>query len=111
MENKQRKLKIRIFGASECSYCKKLCEEMDAIGVPYDFLDANDSLNNDICDRYNVDKLPHIQCYSEGEKDIICEFAGAIGGQAFMNKVSEKISGKKGSVFQGKTVCKNCKKN
>lgn len=110
MSNNSRKLKIRIFGAQECSYCKKLCDEMSNVGVPYDFVDANDSINNDLCDKHNVDKLPHIQCYSEPNQDIIFENAGPISAQVFMNKVAEKISGKKGSVFQGKTSCKNCNK-
>lgn len=110
MNKTNRKLKIRIFGAEGCNYCKRLCEEMSLIGVPFDFLDANHSSNTQICDKYNVDKLPHIQCYAEGEKDIICDHAGPISAQSFMNKVSEKITGKKGSVFQGKTKCKNCEK-
>ena len=110
MENGSKKLKIRVFGAADCTYCKRLCEEMSMIGVPYDFIDANAEENNSICDKYNIDKLPHIQCYADVDKDIICEHAGPVSAQAFMNKVSEKISGKKGSVFQGRTICKNCKK-
>lgn len=95
MENGSKKLKIRVFGAADCTYCKRLCEEMSMIGVPYDFIDANAEENNSICDKYNIDKLPHIQCYADADKDIICEHAGPISAQVFMNKVSEKISGKK----------------
>ena len=100
MENGSKKLKIRVFGAADCTYCKRLCEEMSMIGVPYDFIDANAEENNSICDKYNIDKLPHIQCYADADKDIICEHAGPISAQVFkkvtmketlLQKLQEKI--------------------
>lgn len=111
VEDKPKNLKIRIFGAENCSYCKRLCEDMSMMSIPYDLVDANATENTLLCDKYNVDKLPHTQCYSSTDNGIIFEFVGPIAAQVFMNKVSEKISGKKGSVFNGRTICKNCKKN
>jgi hypothetical protein len=110
MSDNASKLKIRIFGANECMYCKKLCEEMSMIGVPYDFVDANSSETQQLCDQYNVDKLPHTQCYDNINGNIVFEHAGTIGAQDFMNKLAEKISGKKGATFTGKPRCNNCKK-
>ena len=28
MENNSKKLNIRVFGAADCTYCKRFCEEM-----------------------------------------------------------------------------------
>lgn len=111
MSDSVSKLKIRIFGTSECMYCKRLCEDMSLIGVPYDFVDANAKENQSICDKYNVDKLPHSQCYNNLDDSIVFEYAGTISAQDFMNKLAEKISGKKGATFTGKPRCNNCKKN
>jgi hypothetical protein len=111
MSDSTSKLKIRIFGANECIYCKRLCEEMSMMGVPYDFVDANSSDTQALCDKYNVDKLPHAQCYDRVDGSIVFEHAGTIGAQDFMNKLAEKISGKKGATFTGKSRCNNCKKN
>lgn len=103
-------IKIRIFGTSECMYCKELCQGLSSIGVMYDFVDADAAENQQMCDSLNVNKLPHAQCFMSSNNNVIYEFIGPINAQVFMNKFSEKISGKKGSVFQGSTACKNCRK-
>lgn len=101
-------LTIRVFGASECLYCKKLMQDFASIGVPYSFIDANDVENESLCDRYSVDRLPHTQCIDKISGSVIFENIGPISAQIFMDKVSQKITGKHDSRFKGKPSCKNC---
>jgi len=107
MSENNKELNIRIFGADNCVHCKNLLGDFDRIGVPYKFIDANAEENQSLCDKNNVDNLPHVQCFSS-ENKIIFQHVGPIGAQEFMNKLAEKITGKKGTVFKGKDKCKNC---
>lgn len=108
MSEKKTELMIRIFGANECLYCKKLMQDFSSIGVPYSFIDANDADSQNICDKYNVDKLPHTQCVDKISGSVIFENIGPISAQNFMDKVSQKITGKSDSTFKGRSSCKNC---
>lgn len=101
-------MSIRIFGADGCIHCKKIMEEFSLMGVPYSFVDANADDNQSLCDKYGVDSLPHVQCVSKKNNEVIFQNAGPISAQTFMNKVAEKVSGKKGATFKGKSDCKNC---
>lgn len=103
-------VKIRVFGTSNCMYCKELCQGFSLIGVRYEFIDADADENQKMCDLLNVNKLPHAQCFTPSNNQVLYEFIGPIDAQVFMNKFSEKVSGKKNSVFKGSPSCKNCRK-
>lgn len=108
MNSKKTELAIRVFGSKECLHCKKLMQELGLIGVPYSFIDANEDKNQDLCDKNNVDRLPHAQCLDKVSGSIIFEYVGPISAQNFMDKISQKITGKSDSTFKGKSICKNC---
>jgi hypothetical protein len=107
MANTNKELHIRIFGAENCVHCKRLIEDFSRIGVPYKFVDANAEENQSMCDAHNVDNLPHTQCLSSSD-EVLFQHVGPISAQEFMNKLAEKITGKKGTTFKGRDKCKNC---
>ena len=41
-------VKIRVFGTSNCMYCKELCQGFSLIGVRYEFIDADADENQKI---------------------------------------------------------------
>ena len=107
MSDSNKELQIRIFGAENCVHCKRLIEDFARIGVPCKFIDANAEENQQLCDKHNVDSLPHAQCLS-AKDEVLFQHIGPIAAQEFMNKLAEKITGKKGTKFKGKDKCKNC---
>lgn len=61
-------LKIRIFGSNTCKSCSHLTKAFDMHGFSYEFVDADDEVNDKLCEQHKVDELPHTQVLSdEGE--------------------------------------------
>lgn len=67
----------RIFGSKNCEKCNILTEAMDKLYMTWLFVDADLDENQEICDAFNVDELPHIQVLNiDGE--ILYEHIGYI---------------------------------
>ena len=73
---KQKKIKVRLFIGRTCSICDiaMLKLECEKDTFEYEFIDALHSETQSLCDRNEVDELPHMQIYEDDE--IIAEFVG-----------------------------------
>jgi len=80
----------RIFGSSSCDDCSKLKKAMDFYGFYYDFIDVDADQNEKLCDKFNIDKIPHIQALSQKTGDVHVQYIGYISPIAFFNLLSDK---------------------
>tara|TARA_Y100000310_G_scaffold315105_1_gene365291 strand:- start:4731 stop:4988 length:258 start_codon:yes stop_codon:yes gene_type:complete len=74
-------MKIRVFGASDCSVCQKQTDIFDRNNISYSFVDALADDTQDFCDKHGVDELPHVQVIE------------LVGGKIILNKVGLVSSG------------------
>lgn len=89
---KMDKITYRIFGSSDCSTCKKLRKAMDFYGFYYEFIDIDDDDNEEICDKFKVEKVPHIQALSEASGEVHVQYVGYVSPIAFFNLLCDKLS-------------------
>lgn len=80
----------RIFGSSSCEDCNKLKKAMDFYGFYYDFIDVDAKNNDELCDKFNIDRIPHIQALSQETGNIHVQYIGYISPIAFFNLLSDK---------------------
>ena len=70
-------MKVRLFGGDSCPICElaliKLEYEQERI--EYEYIDAFADETQDLCDRYEVLELPHMQIYGSSD-EIVNEFIG-----------------------------------
>ena len=78
-------MEIRIFYTKDCKRCHIYLNALAEGCVTYVALDAEADENEEICDKYDVDELPHTQIL-DGEK-VIAEFVG-IRNIAYFEKYS-----------------------
>mgnify|MGYP001180949654 CR=1 FL=1 len=84
-------IRIRIFGASDCENCKSLMKAFEFHAISYEFIDANDPKHEALCDKHNVDELPHIQAiYEDNEKPFLTNI-GYIGPLVFVDKIKKYV--------------------
>ncbi len=95
-----RQLKIIIFGNEKCPQCVKQKEEFQKINVPFEFVDALAKENENVCDHFGVDEIPHMVCLFEDTLHTLFSHIGFIDGQVFMNHVVHKLSNGRKSNFQ-----------
>lgn len=100
-------IKIRIFGSKECYKCKSLSDIYTDMGYKFDFIDANADENESICDKYDIDELPHVQVFRAKSGTVLIDYKGFLG-PVDLNAALNKILGKSTSVNNIKTGNKNC---
>lgn len=107
--NDYRFIKIRIFGSEKCEMCKRFKNELKSISLPFEFIDAMSEENQEICDKYSVDNLPHIQAFINDSEKIIYEHRGYIQLSYFINNIQKVISKSvKSEVNINKNSCQSC---
>ena len=61
-------MKMLFFASDECKKCKAVLEAIRRSGVSklvkFEYVDAFDDENDDICDLHGVDDLPHIKVFN-----------------------------------------------
>tara|TARA_Y100000310_G_scaffold57488_2_gene52728 strand:+ start:53447 stop:53737 length:291 start_codon:yes stop_codon:yes gene_type:complete len=82
---------IRVFGSDKCKHCAKIIEFMNTIGWEHEYIDALADESQEICDKYDIDKLPHIQFLNE-DGSIHSECVGVEELATKMNEVVKEIS-------------------
>lgn len=87
MTKKNKNIKIRIFGSDNCARCQFLIKSLELAGLEYNYIDALDDSRQSICDRYNVDKLPHTQLYYGNT--IYKEYTGVVSPIFLINQMEE----------------------
>lgn len=77
-------MKIRVFGAFDCADCINFLFLAKKNKVKFEYIDIDDiSLDiQNLCDKNNVDKIPHIQFISDKEY-VIFEHIGSISEEQF----------------------------
>jgi thioredoxin-related protein len=84
------KIVYRIFGSDSCKTCSKMKKAMDFYGFYYDFIDVDDDKNEALCDKFNVDDIPHIQALSEKTGEVHVQYVGYISPIAFFNLLASE---------------------
>lgn len=54
-------MRIRIFGGSSCKDCLEMFVILNKYGIDYEYIDAFDDGTQKLCDKHDVDELPHVQ--------------------------------------------------
>ena len=54
-------MKIRLFGVEGCEKCDMQKDVLEAMSIPYMYIDANADEHEALCDEQGVDDVPHIQ--------------------------------------------------
>jgi hypothetical protein len=82
-------IRIRIFGSHDCQDCKNLINAFNHYSLSFEFIDANDKKNEDLCDKLNIDQLPVVQAVYEGTNNVFLSHVGYIGPMIFLEKVKK----------------------
>lgn len=85
-------VKFKIFGAEDCEKCKALMKAFEFHSISYVFVDANAKENEAICDKFNIDELPHIQAVYEDNDKPFLSHIGYISPLLFIDKVKKYSS-------------------
>ncbi len=93
-------LKVLIFGSEKCPQCLMQKASFEKILVPFEFVDAMAADNQKLCDRMDVEELPHSICFFEETMKPVHGHKGFIDAQSFMNSVVHRLSGGKRSTFK-----------
>lgn len=93
-------LKVLIFGSEKCPQCMMQKASFEKMGVPFEFVDAMAADNQALCDRMDVEELPHSICFFDETMKPIHGNKGFVDAQLFMNAVVERLSGGKKSTFK-----------
>ena len=91
MSNDDSSIVIRIFSSDYCTRCKMFKEECKKFGLPHVIVDANATENQTICDKYEVDQLPHIQIIRENSGLVLLEYAGYIHPVSILSTLRKKL--------------------
>tara|TARA_B100001778_G_scaffold334967_1_gene349840 strand:+ start:41480 stop:41890 length:411 start_codon:yes stop_codon:yes gene_type:complete len=86
------KITYRMFGSSDCPTCKKMRKAMDFYGFYYEFIDADDDSNEELCSKFGVETYPHLQALSEETGEVYVQYIGYISPIAFFNLLCEKMN-------------------
>jgi len=83
-----KKVKIRVFGSSDCQTCQNLAESYEHNKISYVFVDALADDTQDLCDRHGVDELPHVQIIALNGKVVFNKSGFVPAGEikAFLQK-------------------------
>ena len=84
------KFKIRIFGSDQCDYCSMALDILKHFKVNFQYIDAFDDSKSiqKICDKYNVDELPHLQVIKNDK--VIDEYIGSDDFLLFVKEYLKK---------------------
>lgn len=69
-------MKLRLFGLETCEDCQLLLELLKEIEeyIPFEYIDADADDMQKLCDKHEVDKLPHLQAI-DGD-NVVAEHVG-----------------------------------
>ena len=79
-------MKIRFFGTTGCKNCLKVFVLIKRCEIDFEYIDADEDENQEICDRYNVDELPHLQ-FLDDKNEILRELKGTVDEEDFLSCV------------------------
>ena len=80
---------IQVFGSKDCERCNSLVKAFEHHSVPFQYFDADAPENEAICDKYNVDELPHIQAIYNDNHKPFHTYIGYISPTVFVEKMKE----------------------
>jgi arsenate reductase-like glutaredoxin family protein len=91
MSNDDSSIIIRIFASNGCKRCKMFKEECQKFSLPHVVINANEEKNQEICDKYEVNQLPHIQIVRQNSGLVMLEYAGYIHPISFLNTFKKRL--------------------
>lgn len=80
---------IQIFGSKDCEKCIAVTKAFEYHSIHYVFFDVDSLENQEICDNYNIDELPHIQAIYNDNKKVFHTYIGYISPLVFIEKMKE----------------------
>ena len=82
-------MKLRVFYGKECKRCALYLDLLKASDLDVEYLDADDIVNENLCDEENVDELPHTQIIDQNGKVRLNMYG--IRSIAFLREYMSKI--------------------
>ena len=84
--------KIRLFGSTECKNCLLVLILLTREKIEFEYIDAfnDDEEIQSLCDKYNVDDLPHIQ-FLNNQGDVLFEHLGPIDVETLLAYIVEYL--------------------
>ena len=67
-------------------------EECKKFGLPHIVIDANADKNQDLCDKYEVNALPHVQIIRQPSKLVLLEYAGYMHPVSLLSTLKKRLS-------------------
>jgi thioredoxin-related protein len=120
MSNDDNSIIIRIFASDGCKRCKMFKEECKKFSLPHVVMDANADENQELCDQYDVNQLPHIQVVRQNSGDVLIEYAGYINPVSLLSVLQKRMNSKKSARVKVQEIdsesieksegCMECKK-
>jgi glutaredoxin len=80
---------IRIFGTKDCERCQSIVKAFEYHGFPFEYIDADAPENEELCDKYHVDELPHVQAMYDDNSKVFYTHIGYISPILFIEKAQE----------------------
>lgn len=87
-------IKFRLFGSKDCKTCEKQKKSLRFNGFDFSFIDIDEDKNDQICDKYNVEDVPHLQAYLQETGEILLEYVGYVTPPMFLAMLADKCNEK-----------------
>ena len=87
-------MKIYFFGSDGCQKCQTMRSILDGEKIKYVYIDALDEDNDNVCNRYGVDELPHTIILDDNNK-MIFDVVGIFDTNIAKNKIKNVFDLKK----------------
>ena len=120
MSNDDNSIIIRVFSSDGCKRCNMFKEECKKFFLPHEIVDANADENQDMCDKYDVNQLPHIQIIRQATGVVLIEYVGYINPVSLLSVLQKKMNAQKTArvkvqeiddeQIEGAPGCSECRK-
>jgi thioredoxin-related protein len=86
-------MKFRIFALEGCEKCNRMRAGFSESQISYFYVDAEKPETQALCDRYNVDEVPHCQLLSDDGK-VLYEHVGFIEVADLLKAIEDRLKKK-----------------
>lgn len=82
-------MKYRLFALDGCEKCERMMRGLQKINVTYFYVDAEADSSQSLCDKHEVDEVPHVQLLNKHGK-VVYEHIGFIEPKKLL-KIAAKL--------------------
>ena len=82
---------LLFFGDKDCLQCKRLLSKIEKYRIKeitrFNYIEAFSEKNQDICDKHNVDEIPHVKLFAP-DGELLNDQFGTVNIIELLNKIS-----------------------